>query len=223
MKNEIKKNFSFDTISNFDKHILESIPNYDVLFSSINKLTDYFRNDSKKIYDIGCSTGNLLNYIARTTNFKGEMIGLDYSINLLPKENQFPNIQFIHYNLNNSYVFNNASIIFSIFTLQFLLKENRLKLLKSVYDGLCKGGAFIIAEKVYAEVGSIQDMFTFAYYDYKKESFTEKEILDKETDLRLILKPNTTEENLNLFNEAGFSKCYCFWKYFNFEAYICIK
>jgi tRNA (cmo5U34)-methyltransferase len=152
------------------------------------------------------------------------MVGIDYSRNLLPENTrEFDNINFVEFDLNNDYKFPNACLIFSIFTLQFLRKENRLKLLKNIYDGLCLGGALIIAEKVYIDNGMFQDIFTFSYYDYKKVSFTEKQILDKEKDLRTILKPNTTQENLYLLNMAGFQKIVMIYKYFHFEAYLCVK
>jgi len=218
----MSKNFDFDSIKNFDEHIDRSIPNYDILFESILRVSEYFIIDTKAIYDIGCSTGKLLLKLYESYP-DVKMVGLDNSSNLLPKDIKRP--IFIHTDLNASYQFSNACIIYSIFTLQFLRKERRLKLLTDVYNGLCKGGAFIIAEKTYSENSMIQDIFTFAYYDYKKTSFTEKEILDKERDLRKILRPNERYENLELLDEAGFNmdKRELLYKYFNFEAYICIK
>ena len=40
MKNNIKE-FSFNTIENFDEHISKSIPNYDILINHILGLSDY--------------------------------------------------------------------------------------------------------------------------------------------------------------------------------------
>ena len=211
------KKFDFQTIQNFDKHILQSIPNYDLLFESILRISDYFKDNSKTIYDIGCSTGKLL----KALDFKGTKIGIDNSPNLLPKSTN--GIKFIEFDLNNHFKFKNACIIYSIFTLQFLKKENRQDIVNRIYNGLCKGGAFIIAEKTYTQHSIMQDIFTFSYYDYKKASFTEKDILEKEKDLRLILHPNTSSENRNMIYNAGFNTIEMFYKYFQFEAYLCIK
>ena len=52
--------FSFDTIKNFDEHILSSIPCYNQIINSINNFAKYFIQDNTNIYDIGCSTGKLL-------------------------------------------------------------------------------------------------------------------------------------------------------------------
>lgn len=218
------KKFSFDTIESFDNHILQSVPNYDILFNSILRISDYFRDENKTIYDIGCSTGNLLRYIKRVENYNGKMIGIDYSRNLLPENTkEYDNISFLEYDLNKPFTFENACIIFSIFTLQFLHKDSRQSLLRNIYNGLCKGGALIIAEKTYVDKGMFQDIFTFSYYDYKKESFTPEQILGKEKDLRTILKPNYAKENLNMLHTAGFQNIQMFYKYFMFEAYIAIK
>jgi tRNA (cmo5U34)-methyltransferase len=220
----MEKSFDFNTIQNFDEHILQSIPNYDILFNSLIRISDYFRNEKKIIYDIGCSTGNLLRYLRRSENYLGKMVGIDYSRNLLPENTrEFDNINFIEYDLNNEFNFSNACLIFSIFTMQFLQRENRLRLLKNIYDSLCLGGALVIAEKTYMKDGFFQDIFTFSYYDYKKVSFSEKQILDKEKDLRTILKPNTTTENLQMIREVGFQKIECFYKYFQFEGWLCVK
>ena len=213
----MNNHFSFHKIKNFDNHILQSIPNYDLLFESILRISDYFKDETKVVYDIGCSTGKLL----KALDFKGQKVGIDYSSNLLSKSTK--EIKFIEFDLNNHFEFKDACLIFSIFTLQFLRKENRQTILNRIYNGLCQGGAFIIAEKTYTKYSMMQDIFTFSYYDYKKASFTETEILEKEKSLREILHPNTSTENLRMLRNAGFQIIESFYKYFQFEAYLCIK
>jgi len=89
------------------------------------------------------------------------------------------------------YPFSNASLVTSIFTLQFMPPKDRARTIKSIYDGLNDGGAFIFSEKGFSCNPKIQDMMTFMYYDYKRQHFTDKEILDKEVQLRHMMKPNT--------------------------------
>jgi len=211
------KRFSFNTIQDFDKHILASIPNYDILFNSILCISKYFYDKNMTIYDIGCSTGKLL----KSIKFDCKKVGIDNSRNLLPESKN--GIEWICTDLNDSFEFKNASIIYSIFILQFLKKKSRYQLLTDIYNGLNPGGALIIAEKTYSEFGQFQEIFTFSYYDYKRNSFTGTEILDKEDSLREILKPNTSKENEELLMKVGFKKIERFFKYFNFEAFLCIK
>jgi tRNA (cmo5U34)-methyltransferase len=187
-------------------------------------MSDYFKDDKKTIFDVGCSTGNLLRYLARTKKVNGKMVGLDISRNLLPTNTrEYPNVEFIEHDLNTPYKFNDACIVYSIFALQFVDKASRQMILNNIYEGLCEGGALFVAEKVYCNDGMFQDIFTSTYYDYKKESFTEKEIFDKERSLRSMLKPLTREENWDMLHKAGFNKGEMFWKYFQFEGILVIK
>jgi|WetSurSiteA1Bulk_404760.scaffolds.fasta_scaffold22415_1 tRNA (cmo5U34)-methyltransferase len=222
--NAKSEKFSFDTIQDFDKHILMSIPNYDIMFMSIMQLSNYFKNDKKIIYDIGCSTGNLLRYFQRSNDYKGKMIGIDISRNLLPQNTrEFSNIDFIEHDISKPFTFTDACIIYSIFTLQFVDKEYRQEILDRCYDGLKPGGALFLSEKITNPTGLFQDMFTSTYYDYKRENFTEKEIWDKERDLRPMLRPLTLDENMIMLHNAGFHKIEMYYRYFNFVGLLCIK
>ncbi len=209
--------FSFDTIKDFDEHINYSIPNYQVLNDAIVSLCDYFKDDNLAIYDIGCSTGRLLDII----EFKGEKIGIEISNNLIPVNNG--NTTFLNIDLNKKYKFKKSCIIISVFTIVFLRKEARLELLSQIYEGLEKGGAFFFVEKVYHSTGQFQDLFTFSYYDFKKHHFSNDQILEKEKNLRVIQKPNTTSENYELLRKSGFEKISMFYKFYNFEGFLCIK
>lgn len=220
------KVFSFNTIKNFDDHILSSIPNYDLLFNTITILSDYFVRENTNVFDIGCSTGKLLKTLDSKYNFNNvKYIGYDNSINLLPKENNSVNSHFLYKDLNSpkEYDFENSSLAFSIFTLQFLNKEIRQELVNKIYESLIPGGAFIVAEKVFCNDAKVQDIFTSSYYDFKKKSFSEKEILDKEVDLRKILKPGNDRDLRSILNYAGFYNYVLFYKFLNFEAYLCLK
>ncbi len=198
-----KKFFSFSTIQDFDSHFKQSIPRVEVLEQNIIDLTNYFliNDDRINIYDIGCSTGRLLTKIIDKYNPKTNLIGIDKEINLL-QEIKNKQINILKIDILKSFTFESACIIYSIFTLQFLPVYKRLEILKSIYKGLLKGGAFIFAEKVYSKNSKIQDIFTFLYYDFKKESFTEEEIFNKEFSLRNQMKPLDINENINLLKMA---------------------
>jgi tRNA (cmo5U34)-methyltransferase len=86
-----------------------------------------------------------------------------------------------------------------------------------------RGAVLIATDKVYSTSAKIQDMFTFLYYDYKKSFFSDAEILEKEKSLREIQAPQTEAENVSMFKDAGFSYVDCFWKYYNFQGWICLK
>ena len=121
------------------------------------------------------------------------------------------------------YEYENCSLITSIFTLQFIPKSKREDLLQKVYDGLNCGGAYIFAEKTICENALVQDMITFNYYDYKRESFTTEDIMDKERTLRNMMKPNTWKEIEDMVLSAGFNTVQPFWRNHAFVGALAIK
>ena len=212
------KEFSFNTINNFDDHIMKSIPNYDVLINTILSMSEYFLEKGTNIYDLGCSTGKLLKSLPNSN--ENNKIGYD-NASLMPESNE--NIEFKVVNLNNEFSIINACLVYSVFTMQFLNRINRLNYCKTIYEGLNEGGALFLCEKIYQLDGLLQEILTFSHYDYKKNHFTDEEIYAKEHDLRFIMKPNRQGENELLLKEAGFSTVTQFWQSYNFIGLIAIK
>lgn len=216
------EDFSFNDIKDFDNHIEVSIPNYIHITDLILNLSTYFINDNSNIYDLGCSTGILLNKLSYHNQSKNNyFIGYDCSDNLLPESNG--NKLFINQDITSDVLFTNTNLILSIFTLQFISIDKRIKLINKIYSNLNKGGAFIFTEKIYLENGFIQDIFNFCHYDIKQSSFTEKEILGKQMKLRRIMKPLTEKENIEILKEAGFKIIEGFFQSLNFKGWVCIK
>ena len=216
MKSKTTEKFNFNTIKDFDEHIKASIPNYDVLTKMISSMSDYFITDDSIIYDLGCSTGKLFSLIK--SNCK--KVGYDNS-NLLPTNSQ--DGTFKNADLTKDFYVDNASIIYSIFTMQFLPVKSHEEYCQRIYNGLNKGGAFILCEKTYQETGYFQELFTFCHYDYKLDSFSPNEILKKQTDLRRIMKLKTEKELKELLLSVGFSDVRVFWQSFNFIGLIAVK
>ena len=210
--------FDFNAIGDFDSHILKSIPNYDVLLNTILAMSEYFISKGSNIYDLGCSTGKLLKLIP----CKNLKIGYDCA-NLMPKESEDSTLRFQDVDLNGSFDVVNACIVYSIFTMQFLNRENRQRYCDLVYNGLNEGGAFVLCEKIYQEDGLLQEVITFTHYDYKCRHFTEEEIIKKERDLRYIMKPSTLQFNIETLKKSGFTKVTTFWQSYNFIGLIAIK
>lgn len=213
--NSIK--FSFDTIDNFDEHIAKSIPNYHTLTEAICDLSTYFMTEDTQVTDLGCSTGKLLERLPHG----GRKLGIDISENLLPQS--LGNTHYILRDLRAVDSLTKSSLILSIFTLQFIPYEDRPNILSVIYESLTKGGAFIWAEKVIEESGELEKVINGAFFDFKRKVFTPEEILNKEQDLRPIMKLNSSVQNQVLADQAGFRVGTMFWKFYNFEAWLYIK
>jgi len=209
--------FSFDTIQNFDIHIAQSIEGYSLLFKLIQRTATFFTKPNTNIIDIGCSTGILLESIKHPAQHK---IGIDISTHLLPENST----EATYWNTDiRTTSLPKANLILSIFTLQFINPEDRQPILNKIYESLHEGGAFIWAEKTHHENGKIEQMLTMSYYQHKRQSFTAEQILDKEQDLRTQMTPNTSEQNLQLARNAGFTQSTILWKINQFEAWVHIK
>ncbi|MDD5650443.1 MAG: hypothetical protein PHF86_08525 [Candidatus Nanoarchaeia archaeon] len=205
--------FDFNTINNFDDHINKSIPGYSLLIDLIKSMSEYFYIEDMNIYDLGCSTGKLL----KSLDTKCKKIGIDNS-NLLPQETNFLNDD-----LNNISNLDNACIIYSIFTMQFLQPYKKYHYLKTIYNSLIKNGVLFLCEKVYQPIGKVQEIFSFSFYDFKSNNFTIDELFHKERDLRLNMKLLYEQDIINMIKDIGFSSITLFWQILNFKGYLIIK
>jgi len=122
-----------------------------------------------------------------------------------------------------SYDFYNCSYVTSIFTLQFMSFRDRKEVFRKVYDGLMPGGAFVFAEKTMPENVRIHEIRTFTYYDFKRNTFTTEDIMDKEKQLRHMTKPSTRNEILEMCRLSGFDIVDTFWQNHAFTGFIALK
>lgn len=212
--------FSFATTpEGFDNHIEKSIRNYEDLVSDTITFGNYFIEDNTNVYDLGCSTGRLLHQIKENQkNINVNYIGLETCLDF----EKFKDVE-IHHNDIRHWTYQNASLITSIFTLQFIPLKDRAKVIESVYHGLNEGGAFIFAEKIQMQNSKLHEMMIFNYYDYKRKHFSEKEILEKEKELRNIMKPVTKKQIEEELSNWNWRHVDVFWQSGLFVGYIAIK
>ena len=218
----------------FDNHIDKSIRGYSNLLDDTVSFSRYFVEDNTKVVDVGCSTGKLTKMIMGNNpnrqdaqyvgvELAGSFFGnLDERRKEIEKEYPWASLEWVKGDVTN-YVFNNCSLVTSLFTLQFMPKPTRQDTINNIYEGLNEGGAFIFAEKLMCENAFFQELLTFNHYDYKRKSFSPEEIMDKEKELRDMLKPNTWEELKSMIWCAGFKDCQIFWRNHQFVGVIAIK
>ena len=212
----------------FDNHINQSIRHYSDLWNDVLSMSQYFVEDYTNVVDIGCSTGKLLkamiaqNTFAPQANYIGVEVESDFYDVLDEDEINIPNLHYAKCDIR-SFGFNNCSLVTSIFTLQFMPQRDRQQVIDCIFNGLQKGGAFIFAEKTVSESARIHEIRTFTYYDFKRESFTTDDIMDKERTLRHMMKPNTRSELIDMVSRAGFEHVDSFWQNHAFTGFIAIK
>jgi tRNA (cmo5U34)-methyltransferase len=217
----MSKQFSFDTILNFDNHISGSIKGYILLDELIVNVSSFFAKRGERIIDFGCTSGRLISKLAAFYP-DCSCIGIDITDhNFIENSNAILQKADI---TSNDFNIPSCNLALSIFTLQFLSYPYRVQFLKRVYQALNPAGAFIVCEKEISRDGQIQEVMTFANYDYKKGNFTADEILEKEKDLRKIMNCLRFGENENLLRQMiGFKTVEPFFQSLNFRGWICIK
>lgn len=209
--------FNFDTVQEFDNHISSSIYGYDILHNLILNVSSFFIKNGTIPVDLGCTSGKLIKEIQE--KYGCQCIGYDIT------DSQFlPGLNLIKQDITDpEFEIPETNLIFSVFTLQFLNWNDRVALLKKVFNSLSKNGAFIVCEKEISKNGIIQEVFTFSNYQYKQNAFTPAEILSKEFDLRKIMNSVHSEDNIKLFKDSGFKTVEPFFQSLNFKGYICKK
>lgn len=211
------KSFNFNEIENFDNHINLSIPNYDFLKNHIKFFIEAIQEDDTNVLDLGCSTGSLLIELDKKENIN--YYGYDIS-NLIPNIKS-DNLKFIKEDLDKIDFPDNASVITSIFTLQFLPSNKRKNVLKKIYNSLNKGAYFIMCEKIYLEDKNLENLNNIIYYKYKRKNFSDTEILKKQEELANVMKLKTLKEIEEEL--SNFSNIECFWKSYGFCGIIAKK
>jgi tRNA (cmo5U34)-methyltransferase len=223
---EHAKPFSFTNFADgFDEHIDRSIRGYSLLRDDIVSISRYFVENDTTVVDIGCSQGTLIRRIRETNTQapKAVYYGLDVNRAFRKHWRSDRNLKYLVEDVRSWDGMKNMSLAVSLFTFQFIPERDRLALMKKIYDNLVEGGAFVFSEKVFSMNSKIQNMMEFLYYDYKKQNFTEKEILDKEQELRHLAKLTNEDLLIKQLLSIGFRGIQVFWRNFNFIGVIAMK
>ncbi|WP_320034665.1 carboxy-S-adenosyl-L-methionine synthase CmoA [Halarcobacter sp.] len=226
----INKQFEFDeeVASVFDDMLNRSVPFYkEMQRLTINFGLNFLEKDDK-VYDLGCSTASTLIELAKHSPFPLELIGIDNSEAMLSRAKKKAkafgvDIKLINEDLHNI-SYDNAKLIISNYTLQFIRPLQREKLVKKIYDSLEENGIFIFCEKVISSDKILGKQYIDEYYEFKKtQGYSEFEIAQKREALENVLIPYTEEENKKMILDAGFSHCETLFKWVNFSTFIAIK
>lgn len=223
-KKQIDEKFSFnkEVASVFDDMLERSIPYYK---DNIALIADLLK-DSNSVCDIGCSTGNLLLYLAQNGDFKS-LVGIDNSSPMLDiakaKARAYGvDIDFIKADILE-YEFNSQCVI-SNYTMQFIRPLHREELLKKIYHSLPDNGKFIMSEKLMTEDKWLDNRLINIYHSFKaKQGYSKSEISKKREALENILVPYSQDENILMLKNAGFRCVEVVFRFCNFASFIALK
>lgn len=219
------KKFAFnEEVSDvFDDMVYRSVPFYQVTQSLIIDYISSFYDNSVKILDLGCSTGEFLKLCSDT--FQEEnLMGIDSSIDMVDKaKSKNPTLNIINGNVFEKKFYTQDVIVLSLL-LQFIRPIKRLELLKKVNAALSKNGLVILFEKIKFSDDLQDSRVIDLYYDFKRiNGYSNLAISNKRTALENYLIPYTTTENMDLLKAAGFNHTEVILQYLNFALIIGIK
>ena len=214
----------------FSKHIERSIPGYHEGHRLIEELSDFFIKKNSKIYDLGCSTGNLTHKIAaRHADQKVKVIGVERERSLLQaarlnvENSPEPNLEYRKEDIIELEL-EPANLVIAYYTLQFLSLKNRKNILKRIWRCLNPGGAFLLFEKVREPNSRLQELTMLLYNDFKLQNgYSGDEIIAKSRSLKGVLEPLSSRENLKFLKDSGFRETGRIFKRLCFEGFIAIK
>jgi len=221
--------FSEDVSKGFDAHVRKSVPFYDELQRMVIELSEYFVRDQSVVYDLGSSTGATLCRLSEVHAGKEnvQFIGIDLSESMIEEARRKitqPTVRFIHKNVLDVEFKMPANFVISLFTLQFLTLAERRELLGRVNEGLVEGGGLLVVEKTRAESSFFEDIWLELHWDFKRrQGLTPEQILEKANSIRGVLNPLTTEENLDLLYQTGFTRVEIFFKWYNWSGLLAVK
>lgn len=223
-------NWSFggEVAKTFDDHVSKSVPFYNEGHTLIAQLSDFFMSNESQCYEIGCSTGRLMQVLAEHNREKNvRFVGFDVEEAMIDKAKErcadYDNISLqvadaIEVDLEP------ADLIVAYYTVQFIKPKFRQMLFDKIYKSLNWGGAFVLFEKVRGPDARFQDIMTAVYTDYKLlQGYDEAEIISKTRSLKGVLEPFSTQGNLDMLERAGFVDVMSVYKYVCFEGFLAIK
>ena len=211
----------------FENHIKQSVPFYEEGHELIKNLSDYFLFENSNCYDIGCSTGSLLQKLSKFSNLN--FFGLEIEKKMYElakkniKKNKVKNIKI----LNNDIIkfkLKKCNLVISYYTIQFIHPSHRQKIFDKIYNSLNWGGAFIIFEKIRGNDARFDNISILISIDFKENNFfNADEILNKSKSLRGVLEPFSDNGNLGFIKRAGFKDIQTIFHHLCFKGYLCIK
>lgn len=215
----------------FPDMLRRSIPGYPAIIGMIETLTAQFAQDNSRLYDLGCSLGaSALSMLKGLKKTNCQIIAIDNSQAMidkclaLPIEKSAPaQIDFRCEDILSSDI-TDASVVVMNFTLQFIDKASRSRMLDKIFAGMRPNGIFILSEKVKFEDPAVNDLLIEVYHAFKKANgYSTLEVSQKRAALENVLIPETIKEHRDRIIRAGFKSADVWFQCFNFMSMLAIK
>lgn len=223
--------FNRQVVEVFDDMLGRSVPLYRESILRQAQIAASMHRPGTRIYDLGCSNGNLGMALCREMGERDfELIAVDSSVPMLETFAQrlaeVEGKDRVHLEENDirQVPLENASIVIINLTLQFLPLPDRDELICNIHQALAPGGVLLLTEKVVHENMQLNDLEQDFYYRFKAENgYSQMEISQKREALENVLVPETLEVHRKRLQQSGFSAIDVWLKWFNFASILALK
>jgi tRNA (cmo5U34)-methyltransferase len=223
--------FDASTTAVFDNMLERSIPQYDVMRSTVDEIALAFAavaRGNRCVVDLGCARGEAIARLVDALGPDVRFVGVETSAPMLAAARERfsgrENVSLLDFDLRLAYPEVRANVTLSVLTLQFVPMEHRQQLVQRVHDHTEPGGAFILVEKVLGATAKLDRLMVASYLAMKRRNgYTQEEIDRKRLSLEGVLVPVTAQWNVEMLRAAGFQQIDCFWRWMNFAGWVAVR
>jgi len=222
------EDFSFNqqVATVFSDMIKRSVPGYIDLIQNIGIIASNFVDETSIIYDLGCSLGEVSNFISLYVPKSCRILAVDNSCSMLEeckKHLTSSNIELIYADITNMQFEPSRFAVLNL-TLQFIAPDKRLDLLSKIYQSLLPNSALIISEKFKFTDEFEQNFMDKLHINFKRaQGYSELEIAQKRSAIENVLISDTEQTHVKRLHQAGFSKVITWFRCLNFASIIALK
>jgi len=222
--------FAFDArvAAVFEDMIRRSVPGYRSVIEGTGVFAARHVRSETRAYDLGCSLGaGMLAVLESVPINDFELIGVDSSQamiarcrELLRPEFERGNVTLVQDDIRRVSV-KNASFVAMNFTLQFIPPAERLAVLRAIREGMVRGGALLLSEKVSERSAEDEAYFRELHEDFKRlQGYSELEIAKKRAALDRVLLPESLSVHQERLRSAGFESTRTWFRCMNFVSIV---
>lgn len=218
----------------FPDMIRRSVPGYETIVSLLGVIAERYAQPNSMIYDLGCSLGaSMLSIHSRIADPTIRFVGVDNAEPMLQQcrknldrilgKDQAERFNLIHRDVLEAEI-KDASMVVLNFTLQFVDRAERPKLLNQIYAGMNPGGAVVLSEKVCFDDEVESDTQQSLHDDFRvANGYSDLQIAQKRAALENVMKLDSADTHRQRLQQAGFSQVTQWFQTFNFCSFIAIK
>ncbi|NNE64847.1 MAG: carboxy-S-adenosyl-L-methionine synthase CmoA [Gammaproteobacteria bacterium] len=212
----------------FRDMISRSVPGYELLLRLIGLYANVFVRDNSRVYDLGCSLGEVSLLINEQADAKDiSIVAVDNSPSMIKKcQSSNPSVNAIDWVCDDiqRIPVENASMVVLNLTLQFIAPDERQTLLENIFEGLNAGGILVLSEKIELDEPMANTRMIQLHQAFKKmQGYSELEISQKRTALENVMVPDLESGLYLRLQQTGFREIYQCFRCFNFVSYLAIK